>query len=271
MKSTEKEVVAQTLAPHTFDSLREALLDLGIRKEDIVLVHSSLSKLGWVVGGAETVVQALKSVAGTIVMPAQSGANSEPSYWQDPPVPASWWPQIRATMPPFSRTSPVRAMGRVVEHFLMDPAVVRSAHPQVSFAAWGTHAETIVERHGLDFGLGADSPLQTLYAREAKVLLLGVDYGNCTCLHWSEAHLPSIPLVRQGASVLVDGKRVWKTFDEYDYDDSDFARLGMDYERQGGFVVKNELGRVVPMRDLCDFGVQWLRKHRTFENFSLDH
>ncbi|WP_305151015.1 aminoglycoside N(3)-acetyltransferase [uncultured Dubosiella sp.] len=271
MKSTEKEVVAQTLAPHTFDSLREALLDLGIRKEDIVLVHSSLSKLGWIVGGAETVVQALKSVAGTIVMPAQSGANSEPSYWQDPPVPASWWPRIRATMPPFSRTSPVRAMGRVVEHFLMDPAVVRSAHPQVSFAAWGTHAETIVERHGLDFGLGADSPLQTLYAREAKVLLLGVDYGNCTCLHWSEAHLSSTPLVRQGASVLVDGKRVWKTFDEYDYDDSDFARLGMDYERQGGFVVKNELGRVVPMRDLCDFGVQWLRKHRTFENFSLDH
>ncbi|WP_305154673.1 AAC(3) family N-acetyltransferase, partial [uncultured Dubosiella sp.] len=135
----------------------------------------------------------------------------------------------------------------------------------------GTHAETIVERHGLDFGLGADSPLQTLYAREAKVLLLGVDYGNCTCLHWSEAHLSSTPLVRQGASVLVDGKRVWKTFDEYDYDDSDFARLGMDYERQGGFVVKNELGRVVPMRDLCDFGVQWLRKHRTFENFSLDH
>lgn len=261
----EREVVQHTKTVHTRESLGKDLSALGITKEDIVLVHSSLSKIGWIVGGQEALVQALKDTAGTIIMPSQTGANSEPSYWQDPPVPKSWWPSIRASMPPFSRTSPTRDMGCVVEHFLMDPEVIRSSHPQVSFAGWGEKAASILEEHSLSRGLGSCSPLQKLYDLNAKVLLLGVGYENCTCLHLSESQWKDVVIYEQGASILEDGRAVWKTFEEIRYDDSDFAKIGAAYEESGLPVSKNHLGRLVPLRPLCDFGKQWIEENRKKE------
>ena len=258
----EREVVQNTKEVHTFRSLVEDLKELGIEKDDIVLVHASLSRLGWIAGGQETIVQALKECAGTIIMPSQTGVNSEPSCWQDPPVPSSWWPIIRASMPPFCRTSPTRFMGKVVDQFLMDPEVIRSDHPQVSFAGWGPMAESILKDHSLSCGLGSGSPLQKLYDLDAKVLLLGIGYERCTCLHLSESKLAGVPCYMQGAAMLVDGKRVWKTFEEIMYDDSDFGRIGADYERAGMPVSKNRLGRLLPLRALCDFGKEWTEMYR---------
>ena len=43
----EREVVQNTKEVHTFRSLVEDLKELGIEKDDIVLVHASLSRLGW--------------------------------------------------------------------------------------------------------------------------------------------------------------------------------------------------------------------------------
>lgn len=258
----EREVVQNTKEVHTFRSLVEDLKELGIEKDDIVLVHASLSRLGWIAGGQETIVQALKECAGTIIMPSQTGVNSEPSCWQDPPVPSSWWPIIRASMPPFCRTSPTRFMGKVVDQFLMDPEVIRSGHPQVSFAGWGPMAESILKDHSLACGLGSGSPLQKLYDLDAKVLLLGIGYERCTCLHLSESKLAGVPCYMQGAAMLVDGKRVWKTFEEIMYDDSDFGRIGADYERAGMPVSKNRLGRLLLLRALCDFGKEWTEMYR---------
>lgn len=51
------------------------LNELGILPGDIVLVHSSLSALGFVEGGAQTVIDTLLSAVGpqgTLLMPAHS-------------------------------------------------------------------------------------------------------------------------------------------------------------------------------------------------------
>ncbi|MBN1668234.1 MAG: AAC(3) family N-acetyltransferase, partial [Anaerolineales bacterium] len=55
--------------------LQQDLLALGVRPGGVLLVHSSLSSLGQVPGGAETVVRGLLATlgeTGTLLMPALS-------------------------------------------------------------------------------------------------------------------------------------------------------------------------------------------------------
>ncbi|MCI9154408.1 MAG: AAC(3) family N-acetyltransferase, partial [Ruminococcus sp.] len=59
----------------TPDDMKTALKDLGVRKGQAIMVHTSLSSLGYVCGGAQSVIEALlESVGdeGTIMMPTQS-------------------------------------------------------------------------------------------------------------------------------------------------------------------------------------------------------
>ncbi|KAI4444487.1 AAC(3) family N-acetyltransferase [Schaedlerella arabinosiphila] len=63
----------------TPDDMKTALKDLGVRKGQAIMVHTSLCSLGYVCGGAQSVIEALlESVGdeGTIMMPTQS--------WKDP-------------------------------------------------------------------------------------------------------------------------------------------------------------------------------------------
>jgi len=90
---SEADVVARTPSPRTRRSLAEDLVRLGVAPGDLLLLHSSLSSLGWVAGGAQAAVLALLDALGprgTLVVPAQSGDNSDPSDWSRPPVPQDW-------------------------------------------------------------------------------------------------------------------------------------------------------------------------------------
>ena len=137
---SESEVIAASEKPVTEQSLAADLRRLGLRAGMTVLVHSSLSSLGWVCGGSTAVIRALLAVVGTdgtLVMPAHS-AGSDPAGWENPPVPRAWWDTIRATTPPFDPAiTPTRAIGVIPEQFRTWPGVVRSYHPTGSFAARG--------------------------------------------------------------------------------------------------------------------------------------
>lgn len=61
--------------PNTQDSLRRELRELGLSAGMTVMVHSSLGKVGWTVGGPVTVIRALLDAigpAGTLVLPGES-------------------------------------------------------------------------------------------------------------------------------------------------------------------------------------------------------
>jgi aminoglycoside 3-N-acetyltransferase len=268
----EARLIAGTAAePATATSLVSDLGALGIHEGDIVVVHSSLSRLGWVVGGAQAVVAALASAvgpAGTITMPTHSGHLSDPSRWRDPPVPTWWIPLIRANLPAFDpRLTPTRHMGAVVECFRQLDGARRSPHPRLSFTAVGPLAEAIAGRHDLNAGLGPDSPVGRLYDLGAKVVLLGVDHASDTSLHLAEyrARWPRKHWHTEGSPVLVDGVRRWMTYEELAFDDSDFSRLGEAYAATGAEttgMVGSGFGRLCRQADIVDFAVGWIEQTR---------
>ncbi|MFW9909064.1 MAG: aminoglycoside N(3)-acetyltransferase, partial [Candidatus Thorarchaeota archaeon] len=250
------------------------LLGIGLKVGDTVMVHSSMRRLGWVVGGAPTVIDALMEVLtpeGTLVMPAHTTDNGEPSGWNFPAVPRDWWQTIRDEMPPYRpEISPTRRVGWIPETFRKYPGVIRSAHPQVSCSAWGKFSTVVNESHTLDQAFGPTSPYGKMYELNGKILLIGTFHDANTTLHFAEsiASIPNFPLVNKGAAVEENGERVWKTWRERDFNSDDFRKLGEAYETAKGVVpakVGQAESRLIDVRDLIDFAVEWFSNNRNYD------
>lgn len=265
----EKEIIVTSKKAYSKQDIIADLQSLSLQQGDIVLVHSSLSKIGWVIGRENTIVEALQEVVGkegTIIMPCFSGENSDPTRWQNPPVPKDWIEKIKEHMPPFDpNITPTREMGRIANAFWHYPGVLRSMHPQVSFCGYGKLAHQILDEHPLTPSLGSKSPLAKLYQYRAKVLLLGVGYSNCTCLHLSEANSLAVNKIKTGAKMYQDGKSKWVEFEEVDYDDSDFELLGLAYEKKYPVVTKDigqAKSKIIDLVSICDFANTWFKENR---------
>ena len=270
MPSGEGGAIARSVSPVTTASLAADLRALDVRANGVLIVHSSLSKLGWVVGGAQAVVQALQSVvggSGTLVLPTHSAHLSDPGKWENPPVPSEWWPGIRADMPAYDPLlTPTREMGAIVECFRHLPGVVRSAHPRHSFAALGPDAATIVAEHDLADSFGERTPLGRAYELDAQVLLLGVGHANNTSLHLAEAK-GSFTKKRyaNGSPMLVAGRREWVTYEGDDTDDADFETLGNAFAQTGAQTegpAGHGTAKVMSQRAVVDFAVGWMNVNR---------
>ena len=265
---SEKQTIEQTIIPITKQRLIQDLAFLKIDQAP-VLTHIALSKVGWISGGAVTMIQALlESIKdqGTLVMPTQSGDNSDPALWENPPVPAAWIQTLYETMPAYDkRYTPTRNMGRTAELFRTYPNVLRSDHPLVSFAAIGKDAETIINAHVLTPMFGEQTPLDVLYKMHAKILLVGTDFDVCTALHYSEYLAKICPVIHHRCAMIESGERRWVTFKDFEYDSEDFAALGRDFEKTHT-IIETTIGqahaKLIDMKTLIDFGVEWLLKNR---------
>ena len=147
MTSFDSELRAIEAAdrPATRASLVSDLAQLGVQPDSTIIVHTSLSGLAWVAGGAQAVVEALLEAVGaggTIVMPAHSSHLSDPGHWQNPPLPRDWIDLTRAALPGFDADlTPTRGMGQVGECFRGHSRARRSSHPLLSFVAVGPNAD----------------------------------------------------------------------------------------------------------------------------------
>jgi len=210
----ENAILARTRVPVVRSSLIRDLSGAGVGEDAVILVHASLSALGWVAGGAVSVIEALLArvgAGGTIVMPAHSATLVHPACWTAAPVPPSWLALLDDEMPAFDvRTTPTWGLGVVAELFRTWPGVQRSHHPASSFSAHGPAAAAILADHRLETPFGDHSPLARLYAQDATILLLGVDLDVCTILHFAEELAwPDRPRTIERWPIVEGGARRW--------------------------------------------------------------
>ncbi|MGI4977739.1 MAG: aminoglycoside N(3)-acetyltransferase [Janthinobacterium lividum] len=268
---TEHDLIMVTPVPRTRASLAINMSRLGVASGGVLIVHASLSAIGWVSGGAQAVVEALLDAlgpTGTLVMPAHSTQLSDPAGWENPAVPEKWHEEVRASLPAYDPLrTPTRGMGTVAELFRVWPGALRGTHPTLSFAALGPQAERIVVGQPLSDPLGEDGPLGQLHRLGAQVLLLGVGYDSCTALHLAERRAwPDGLQVDEGAPMLVDGQRQWVRWRAPQFDTDLFSPLGHALEASGLVrigLVGSASCRLMPVASAVDAAVQRWRSSAT--------
>ncbi|GAB2935846.1 aminoglycoside 3-N-acetyltransferase [Streptomyces mayteni] len=276
----EASLLAVSDGPVTRSRIGRDLSELGLGAGDIVMFHTRMSAIGYVAGGAATVVDALRDVVGpggTLLV--YSGWNDAPPYdfvdW-----PARWRDALRAEHPAYDPESSEsdHANGRLPEALRRWPGAVRGRHPDVSFAALGALAAELVADHPWDDPHGPGSPLARLVEHGGRVLLLGAPLGTMTLLHHAEAlaEAPGKRFVAYEQPVSEDGRRVWRRFHDIDSENGAFDYAAVVPEGQDPFAVivrdmlaagigrKGRVGaaesHLFEAAQAVDFGVSWIEE-----------
>ena len=109
------------------------LTNLGIKKGDVIFVHSSLRKLGYVVGGPSTVINALIEVIGP------EGTLVIPTY----PLSGTMLSKCKKKNYIFDYKTTPTGLGSIPSEFLKFEGIFRSIHPTHSISAYGKYAKDI--------------------------------------------------------------------------------------------------------------------------------
>jgi aminoglycoside 3-N-acetyltransferase len=255
--------------PVTVDRLVADFRSLGVETGDTLLVHASMSSIGYVAGGAQAVVDALMAAVtaeGCLVMPTHSHHLMDPATFTETPVPDDWVAEIRAESTPYRPTvTPTKGMGAIPETFRTYPDVVRSRHPTSSFAAWGANAAAVVADHAYDPPHGEGSPLAAVEERDGRVLRIGTEAN--TSLHLAERRAPGeTPTQDNGAPTLnADGEREWVTYEEVDGPD-DLREAEAAFENAGGEIRRGAVGAaeatLLSQPALIEFTAEWFGERR---------
>jgi aminoglycoside 3-N-acetyltransferase len=233
--------------PFDTHALTTQLLELGVKRGGVLLVHTSFSKVGVVEGGPRGLIVALQMAVGpegTLVMPSMSDDDDHPF---DP------------------RQTACLSMGLVADTFWRSPEVLRSNSPH-AFAAAGPKAAEVTADHPLDVPHGLNSPVGRVYALDGQVLLLGVGHDADTTIHLAEEMAP-VRYRRPKSAVVLSGAQPRR----YDYEEIDHCcenfRL-MDqwleaaHRQQRGRVGEGE-ARLARSRDIVEIGLERLRDNET--------
>lgn len=154
--------------------IENGLRKLGVKNGMALEVHCSLSKFGYVDGGAATIINALMQVVG------KDGAIVMPSFMLSPNIPLNDTDRklgltlkIKILQNDEERT----AMGIVSDSFRQAPDVI-TGQGIFRVSAWGKDAD----KHSLGF--------QHLIDQNGHALLLGVDIYRLSSMHYVEDSLP---------------------------------------------------------------------------------
>jgi len=208
--------------------ITEDLVKLGVKTGDLLAVHSSLKSIGFVEGGAETVVAALKNVlglSGTLMMPV-----------------------FNSPVEVFNAREQPSKVGIITETFRKSEGAMRSLHPTHSVAAWGKKAHHIIREHHKREALGVASPFNRLAKHGGKVLMIGVNFTRCSIIHVAEslAGAPYQMIFYPGYKcttrmVTANGRRFQYTPRENPGDSANFG-IVEEYMRSKGMLIEGKIG-----------------------------
>lgn len=179
--------------------LEKDLTALGLVRDDIVCVHSSLSGIGFLTDGSQSVITALRRIVGgtgTLMMPTFTGGGSTYAYVTSGPA-------------PFEKDKTPSTTGLLSEIFRQLPGVERSLHPTHSVAVLGPEAGDWIEGHeNSTTPFGDNTPYDRLIHENGKVLLLNVNANSLMhriqeIIDWPNLYLDELFLIK-----VMDGNRV---------------------------------------------------------------
>ena len=161
----------------TQEAIEADLKAAGIKEGDVVLVHSSLSRIGHLEEGPATLVNALLNVIGengTLAMPTSPNNVFQLNYIQNTPY--------------FDVLHSPSKTGAITEYFRKLPGAIRSLHPTEPVSAIGPLAAYLTKDH---FGeltpYTENSPFYRISEKKGKILYIGVTLSMAgTNLHTLE-------------------------------------------------------------------------------------
>lgn len=218
-----ESIVKKTTKPVTKQMIKIALNELGINKNSKLEVHSSLSSFGFVVNKQYDVIDALVETItqGVIIMPAHTPEMTEPTDWENPPVPVSWHQTIIENRKPFDPLvfEPER-IGDIPKTFLRYPHVQRTLHPEVSLAVYNMTNDSSWLNHSFDMR-ELINPLYKLVEEKGKILMMGTDFYTCTSIHLSEFMSKHASLSKHDYQIKINDQIIKKTIITKYFDDDD--------------------------------------------------
>lgn len=161
----------------TEELLVKDLVAIGLREGDTVLVHSSMSRIGYLEEGPKTVINALLQVTGkngTLLFPSSPAPGLTKDYLEQNSC--------------FDILNTPSAMGAITEYFRKMEGVKRSFHPTEPVCALGPRAEYFIKDHyGQLTPYNSFSPFYKVSEQGGKIVMLGVTLDNAgTSLHTLE-------------------------------------------------------------------------------------
>lgn len=178
-KQRRRQLIEQEKANKriTKEKLIADFKNIGIQDGDSVLVHSSLSKIGFVDGGPKTIVDALFDIvgeSGTLLFPTFPAKGRNKTHLEEHPY--------------FDIKNTPSQMGSITEYFRKLPGVYRSFHPTDAVCAKGPLAEYYTNSHfGQLTPYNEFSPFRKLCNKKGKILMLGTTLnGALTNFHTLE-------------------------------------------------------------------------------------
>jgi len=246
---------------YTKHDLMTDFTSLGLKSGDIVLLHSSLKSIGWVDGGADTVIDALLDVLGeegTLLVPALTGKREDSPL--NPPV--------------FDVLNSPCWTGTIPETLRKRQDARRSLHPTHSVSAVGAKKYEIAKGHEFSSSPCDDtSPYYKNAIMGGFILFIGVAQESNTTIHMCE-ELAKVPyhLQKEITNMTVTGYSgekipVANRLHDWEKPETDFNKLD-DLYRANAIMKLGKVGkatvRLVNTTNMLEFTVDLLKKKPLF-------
>ncbi|MGX7030231.1 AAC(3) family N-acetyltransferase [Vagococcus zengguangii] len=175
-----------------YQQLVKDLSQLGIKKSDIIVVHSSFNAIRGKNNSQITPLDVIKALQCTV---------SEGTLM----IPTLSYESVRPEEPIFNLNETPACIGIIPETMRHVPNTFRSLHPTHSVTIWGKDAEKIAQQHQYDFSpVGANSPFREVKRRQGKIVMLGAPLARNTSLHGVEEMIQPDYLFRKHGTFRYD-------------------------------------------------------------------